>query len=106
MAWFVLVFSGMVEAVWASALSRMAEQFRWIHLILFLVGCAASMGGLMWAMRDIPVGTAYAAWAGTGAATTVAWAILSGAESASVMKVVLVGIIITCIVGLHLIDGH
>lgn len=32
------------------------------------------MGGLMWSMRDIPMGTAYAAWAATGAVTTVAWA--------------------------------
>lgn len=52
----------------------MTDGFRWGYLALFVIGCALSMGGLMWSMRDIPMGTAYAARAGTGAVTTVAWA--------------------------------
>lgn len=105
MAWPILILSGMVEAVWASALSRMADGFRWNYLMLFIVGCTLSVGGLMWSMRDIHMGTAYAAWASTGAVTTVAWAIFSGAESASLLKIALVAGIVICIMGLHLIEG-
>lgn len=64
----------MIEAVWATALARMADGFHWSYLAFFIAGCAVSLGGLMWSMRDIPMGTAYAAWADTGAVTTVAWA--------------------------------
>ncbi|QPK80763.1 QacE family quaternary ammonium compound efflux SMR transporter [Schaalia sp. ZJ405] len=107
MSWLILIISGMFETVWASALSRLAEQFRWFDVLLFIAGSVVSLGGLMIAMKDIPVGTAYAAWAGTGAVVTVGWSILSGAESASLIKVILVTILVGCIVGLHLIDtGH
>ncbi|MDC4233849.1 SMR family transporter [Actinomyces sp. B33] len=103
MAWVVLIGSGLFEAVWASALARLGEEFRVGTLLVFLLACTISMGGLMVAMRDIPVGTAYAAWAGTGAVATVGYSILSGAESASVLRIVLVAVLIGCIAGLHLI---
>ena len=64
MAWFILIFSGAVEAVWAAALDKSAGFTRLWPSLIFLVACAISMGGLAWAMRSIPVGTAYAVWAG------------------------------------------
>ena len=66
MAWFILIFSGAVEAVWAAALDKSAGFTRLWPSLIFLVACAISMGGLAWAMRSIPVGTAYAVWAGVG----------------------------------------
>ena len=66
MAWFILIFSGAVEAVWAAALDKSAGFTRLWPSLVFLVACAISMGGLAWAMRSIPVGTAYAVWAGVG----------------------------------------
>ena len=67
MAWFILIFSGAVEAVWAAALDKSAGFTRLWPSLIFLVACAISMAGLAWAMRSIPVGTAYAVWAGVGA---------------------------------------
>ena len=67
MAWFILIFSGAFEAVWAAALDKSAGFTRLWPSFIFLVACAISMGGLAWAMRSIPVGTAYAVWAGVGA---------------------------------------
>ena len=63
MAWFILIFSGAFEAVWAAALDKSAGFTRLWPSLIFLVACAISMGGLAWAMRSIPVGTAYAVWA-------------------------------------------
>ena len=60
MAWFILIFSGAFEAVWAAALDKSAGFTRLWPSLIFLVACAISMGGLAWAMRSIPVGTAYA----------------------------------------------
>ena len=59
------------------------------------------MLGLAYAMRTLPMGTAYAVW-GVGAALTVAFGMATGAESVGVMKVVLLAGLIGCIAGLKL----
>lgn len=51
---------------------------------------------------DLPVGTAYAVWVGIGAALTVAYAMLTGAEPASVTRVLLILGLVGCVVGLKL----
>jgi quaternary ammonium compound-resistance protein SugE len=102
MSWIVLVVSGLLEAVWATALSR-SEGFHNVGpTLLFGVALVASMGGLAFAMRDLPVGTAYAVWVGIGAATTVAWAMATGAEPFSVVRALLILGLIGCVVGLKL----
>lgn len=62
-----------------------------------------SMSGLGYAMRDLPVGTSYAVWVGIGAVLTVGYAMVTGAESASALKIVLLTVIIGCIIGLKLL---
>jgi quaternary ammonium compound-resistance protein SugE len=56
-------------------------------------------------MREIPTGTAYAVWVGVGASLTVIWAMVTGAESASVVRLLLVIGIVACVVGLKLVSG-
>lgn len=58
------------------------------------------MAGLAYAMRQLPVGTSYAVWVGIGASLTVAYGILTGAEPASAVEVLLVAGIIACVAGL------
>ena len=70
MSWIVLVLSGVLEAVWATALGRSEGFTRLAPTVVFLVALAASMVGLAYAMRGLPVGTAYAVWVGIGAALT------------------------------------
>lgn len=102
MAWIVLVVSGVLEAVWATALGRSEGFSRLVPSIVFVVAIIASMGGLAYAMRTLPVGTAYAVWVGIGAALTVAYAMASGDESVSVLKIALILGLIGCVVGLKL----
>ena len=83
MAWLVLVVSGMLEAVWATALGRSAGLTRLGPTAVFLVAVTLSMVGLATAMRSLPVGTGYAVWVGIGAALTVGYAMVTGAEPAS-----------------------
>ncbi len=61
------------------------------------------MAGLAWALREIPVGTGYAVWVGVGAGATVMWAMLTGAEAVSVVRVALLLGLIGCIAGLKLV---
>jgi quaternary ammonium compound-resistance protein SugE len=103
MSWFVLVLSGVLEAVWATALGRSEGFTRLVPSIVFAVTLLLSMGGLAYAMRELPVGTSYAVWVGIGAALTVGIAMVTGEEPASVVKLLLVGGIVACVVGLKLL---
>lgn len=100
MSWIVLVLSGALEAVWATALGRSEGLTRLTPSIVFAVALAGSMAGLGWAMRDLPVGTAYAVWVGIGAALTVTWAMATGAEPVSLVRVLLIVGLVACVVGL------
>lgn len=104
MAWIILILSGVLEAVWATALGKSEGLTKLWPSITFLVALAVSMGGLGWAMRDIPIGTAYAVWVGIGAALTVAWSMITGDTDVSWLKVLLLLGLIGCIVGLKLVD--
>ncbi|SNS37412.1 DMT family transporter [Rhodococcoides kyotonense] len=103
MAWVILVISGILEAVWATALGKSEGFTRLSPTIVFGVALVASMAGLAYAMRTLPIGTAYAVWVGIGAALTVAYAMLTGTEPASWMKIALLIGIVGCVVGLKLL---
>jgi quaternary ammonium compound-resistance protein SugE len=70
----VLVISGVFEAVWATALRKSEGFSRLGPSIVFVVALILSMGGLAYAMREIPLGTSYAVWVGIGAVLTVIYA--------------------------------
>lgn len=103
-AWTILILSGMLEAVWATALSRSNGLRKIGPTALFLVSLIVSTFGLAVALRDLPVGTAYAVWVGIGAVLTAAWAIISGAERATVLRVALLLGLIGCVAGLQVVS--
>lgn len=103
MSWFVLVASGVLEAVWATALGRSDGLSKLLPTAVFGVALLASMGGLAYAMRTLPTGTAYAVWVGIGASLTVLWATATGDEPFSVVRLLLVAGIVGCVVGLKLV---
>jgi quaternary ammonium compound-resistance protein SugE len=102
MSWLVLVLSGVLEAVWATALGRTEGFTRLAPTAVFAVALVASMGGLAYAMRDLPVGTAYAVWVGIGAALTAGYAMATGTEPVSLLRVLLLAGIVGCVIGLKL----
>jgi quaternary ammonium compound-resistance protein SugE len=104
MSWLVLVLSGVLEAVWAVALHRSEGFSRLGPSLLFVVALAFSMGGLAYAMRELPVGTSYAVWVAVGATLTVAYGMLTGAEPANAVRVFLLAGIVGCVVGLKLLS--
>lgn len=104
MTWVVLFASGLMEAVWVTALSKCNSFADIVPIIVFIAGTLLSMGGLYYALRTIPTGTAYAIWVGIGAASTVAYAMIAGTEAASAIKVLLIVGIIACVIGLKLVS--
>lgn len=102
MAWIVLIISGMLEAVWATALGKSEGFSKLAPSIVFAGALIASMAGLAWAMRTLPTGTSYAIWVGIGAALTVGYAMATGTEALSLLKILLLVGLVSCIVGLKL----
>jgi quaternary ammonium compound-resistance protein SugE len=103
MAWLILVLSGMLEAVWAAALSASDGFRRWRPTALFLMALVASMAGLAYAMTELPTGTAYAVWVGIGATLTALWGMVTGQEHATWAKGMLLVLLIGCVVGLKVV---
>jgi quaternary ammonium compound-resistance protein SugE len=104
MSWIVLVLSGALEAVWATALGRSEGLARLGPSLTFAVALVASMLGLAYAMRELPVGTAYVVWVGIGAVLTVAWAAWTGTEPLSLGRLLLLLGIVACVVGLKVVS--
>ena len=104
MAWLVLVASGVLEAVWATAMDRSDGFSRLLPSLIFAVSLLFSMAGLAFAMRSLPTGTSYAVWVGVGAVLTVGYAMLTGDETASPVKVVLIAGVVGCIAGLKVVS--
>ncbi|WJZ68566.1 DMT family transporter [Kocuria rosea] len=102
MSWFVLVLSGILEAVWATALGKSEGFSRLGPSLVFASALVASMAGLAYAMRDLPVGTAYAVWVGIGAVLTVVYAMATGEEPVAMLIIVFLLMIIGGVLGLKL----
>ncbi|MGI8457819.1 MAG: DMT family transporter [Propionibacteriaceae bacterium] len=103
MAWLVLVISGVLEAVWATALGKSEGFSKLTPSLVFLVGVTASMIGLAYAMRTLPVGTSYAVWVGIGATLTVLVATATGEEPMSVLKALFLLMIVGGVIGLKVL---
>lgn len=102
MSWIVLVASGVLEAVWATALGRSEGFSRLVPSLVFAVALVLSMAGLAWAMRDLPTGTAYAVWVGIGATLTASWAMAQGEEPFTIVRLLCLVAVVGGIVGLKL----
>lgn len=104
MSWIVLVVSGVLEAVWATALGRTEGFTRLLPTVVFAVALLLSMAGLAYAMRALPTGTAYAVWVGIGASLTVIYAMATGDEPFTLLRALFLLLIIAGIVGLKAVS--
>lgn len=93
-----------MEAAWATALGHIDGISRPLPLIVFITALILSMCGLGYAMKSIPIGTAYAIWTGIGAAATIVIGVCYGTETLSPVKILLLTGLLACIVGLKFVS--
>jgi quaternary ammonium compound-resistance protein SugE len=105
MTWLVLFIAGLFETVWALALKESDGFSRLGPTIVFLVALAVSMVLLGLALRDLPVGTGYAVWTGTGAVGAAVAGIILFGESAALGRILPIGLVAVGIVWLALAEG-
>ena len=104
MTWVILIASGLLEAVWAAAMQASKGFKKWKPTVLFAGAMILSMGGLAWAMLEIPIGTAYAVWVGVGAVATVLLQLARGKERLTLVRSLLLVLLVGCLVGLKLVS--
>ena len=102
MSWIILDIAGLFEIGWAIGL-KYTQGFTRLWPTLGTVGAMViSVGLLGVAMRELPVGTAYAVWTGIGAVGTVILGIVLFGDPANAPRLVCVGLIVAGILGLKL----
>lgn len=102
MSWLILFVAGLLEVVWAVGLKYTHGFSRLIPSVITIVAMIASMALLSWAMKSLPVGTAYAVWTGIGAVGAAITGILLLGESASPMRIASLVLIVMGIIGLKM----
>lgn len=100
MFWLLLLVSGALEAVWATALAASDGFRRPRPSALFAVSLLLSMVGLAVAMTGLPAGTAYAVWVGIGAVGTVVLAVVRREERLGAVRAALLVLLVGCVAGL------
>ena len=104
MTWVLLFVAGLFETVWALALKESSGLSRLGPTALFVVTLVISMVLLAVALRDLPVGTGYAVWTGTGAVgAAIAGAIVFG-EPATLDRGLAIALVAVGIVWLAVAD--
>ncbi|AHL35434.1 molecular chaperone [Pseudomonas brassicacearum] len=100
MSWIILFFAGLFEVGWAVGLKYTDGFSRPLPTALTIAAMAISLGLLGLAMKELPLGTAYAIWTGVGAVGTVIAGIILFGESMALVRLASVALIIVGLVGL------
>lgn len=103
MSWLILLVAGLLEVVWAVGLKYTEGFTRLVPSAITLVAMAASVLLLGLAMRQLPLGTAYAVWTGIGTVGTAIAGMLLLGEPAGALRLACIGLIVLGIVGLKLV---
>jgi quaternary ammonium compound-resistance protein SugE len=102
MSWIILFLAGLFEVAWAVGLKYTDGFTRPLPTLLTVGAMVVSIGLLGLAMKELPLGTAYAIWTGVGAVGTVIAGILLFGESMALVRLLSVGLILAGLIGLKL----
>lgn len=109
MNWIILVLAGLFEVAFAFCLGKAKETVgndMYLWYIGFVLTLAISMSLLIKVTQTLPIGTAYAIWAGIGAVGTVLIGIVVFKEPATLLRILFLSTLIGSIVGLKVVSTH
>lgn len=102
MSWVYLFIAGFFEVVWAIGMKLSLGFTRPLESGVTIIAMLLSFGFLVLAVRDLPIGTAYAIWTGLGAVGVALLGMMYLGEPVSAMRLVCISAIILGIVGLKM----
>ncbi len=105
MAWLILFIAGLCEVGWAVGLKYSEGFTRPVPTVITGVSLVASMVLLAWAMKSLPLGTAYTVWTGIGAVGAITLGVVLFKEPLTAPRIICLALIVAGIVGLKLFGG-
>ena len=103
MAWISLVFAGLFEVVGVLGMNRIKRDNNVKAYLLFAGGIVLSFACLSYAMRSLPMGTAYAIWTGIGTVGGALVGMFLFGESKEWRRILFIAMVLAAAVGLKLI---
>lgn len=103
MVWIYLLIAGLFEVVWAISLKDIEGFSKPKPIIITVLGMLISFSFLSLALKNLPIGTAYAIWTGIGAVGVAIYGIIILGESASLLRIICLFLIVSGIVGLKVL---
>ena len=104
MSWIILLLAGLFEVAWAIGLKYTDGFTRPLPTLLTVAAMVVSIGLLGLAMKELPLGTAYAIWTGVGAVGTAILGIVLFADPATLPRLACIGLIVAGIIGLKVVS--
>jgi paired small multidrug resistance pump len=104
MAWISLVLAGICEMFGVMMINKVNKERTWQALVLLITGFSASFIFLAYAMKTLPMGTAYAVWTGIGASGGALLSMIFYGESKDWKRLLFIAMILGAAVGLKLIS--
>ncbi|MFJ7851683.1 DMT family transporter [Peribacillus frigoritolerans] len=104
MAWVSLILAGLFEMFGVAMINKLHKDRNWKSLLLLFIGFGASFLFLAYAMKTLPMGTAYAIWTGIGASGGAIIGMLLYGESKDWRRVVFIAMVLGAAVGLKLVS--
>ncbi len=104
MSWILLFVAGLFEIGWAIGLKYTDGFTRVVPTALTVVSMVASVALLGLALKELPVGTAYAVWTGIGTVGTAILGMVLFGDPATVLRLLCIGLIVAGILGLKLVS--
>jgi quaternary ammonium compound-resistance protein SugE len=105
-AWVLLVLAGLLEAGWSVGMKYTDGFTRLLPSVLTGAGIVASMLLLSYAVKSLPIGTAYGVWVGIGAAGAAVLGMVVLGEPATAARIFFVCLLLVAVVGLKVTSGH
>ncbi|MBD8134553.1 multidrug efflux SMR transporter [Bacillus sp. CFBP 13597] len=104
MAWVSLILAGLFEMFGVAMINKLHKDRNWQSLLLLFIGFGASFLFLAYAMKTLPMGTAYAIWTGIGASGGAIIGMLLYGESKDWRRIVFIAMVLGAAVGLKLVS--
>ena len=106
MAWITLVIAGFLDVAWAFAMKQSDGFTRPWLAVITLIAMLGSVGLLAFAMRTIPLSTAYPIWTGIGAVGAFLIGVTILGEQATAARIMAATLIIAGLVMMKFSDSH
>ncbi|WP_203247303.1 DMT family transporter [Sporosarcina beigongshangi] len=104
MAWVFLVVAGLFEMFGVLMINKLHKDRDWQSVLLLILGFGASFIFLAYAMKTLPMGTAYAIWTGIGASGGAILGMIFYGESKDWKRLIFIAMVLGAAVGLKLVS--